>query len=41
LVEDRLEKAAGVGLSGGELGLQVVVESHQFVLFGDDAMLFG
>ena len=29
------------GLGGGELGFQVVAESHQFFDFGDDAVLFG
>ena len=34
------EGAASV-CSGGELGFEFVAEFHQFVYFGDDAVLFG
>lgn len=35
------EQAAAFGLGGGELRFQTVAQSHQFIHFGDDAMLFG
>jgi hypothetical protein len=41
LVEGGFEEAAGLGLGGGELGFQVVAAGHQFIHFGDDAVLFG
>jgi hypothetical protein len=40
LVEGGFEEAAGLGLDGGELGFEAVAEGHQFVHFGDDAVLF-
>jgi len=30
----------GVGF-GGELGFQLIAEGHEFIHFGDDAVLFG
>jgi hypothetical protein len=41
LVEGGFEEVAGLGLGGGELGFQAVAESHQFIDFGDDAVLLG
>lgn len=40
-MEDAFEEVAGFGLGGGELGFQLVAEGHQFIHFGDDAVLFG
>ena len=40
-MEGGFEEAAGLGLGGGELGFQAVAEGHQFIDFGDDAVLFG
>ena len=34
------EQAAAIGF-GGKLGFQLVAQRHQFINFGDDAMLFG
>ncbi len=31
----------GFGLGGGELGFWLVAEGHEFIDFGDDAVLFG
>ncbi len=39
--EEGVEEVVGVGLGGGELGVQLVAEGHQFIHFGDDAVLFG
>ena len=39
--EERVEEGVGFGLGGGELGFQLVAEGHQFIHFGDDAVLFG
>ncbi len=41
LVQDGFEEAAAFGLGGGELRFQPVAEGHQFIDFGDDAVLFG
>lgn len=35
------EQAAAFGLDGAELCLQPVTEGHQFIDFGDDALLLG
>src|SRR5215470_6829755 len=35
------EQTAAIGLSGGELGFELVAQGHQFVYPGDDAVLFG
>lgn len=40
-MEDGAQEFLGFGLGGGELSFQLVAESHQFIRFGDDAMLFG
>ena len=40
-MERSFEEAAAVGLGGGELGFQPIAEGHQFLDFGDDAVLFG
>ncbi len=32
---------AAFGLGGGELSFELVAEGHEFVHFGDDALLFG
>ena len=40
-MEDSFEEAAAFGLGGGELRFQPVAEGHQFIDFGDDAVLFG
>ena len=36
----RLPQASAVGFGGGELGLELVAQRHQFVHPGDDAALF-
>jgi hypothetical protein len=38
-VEDGFEEAAAVGVGGGELRFELVAEGHQFIDFGDDALL--
>ena len=40
-MEYGFEQAVAVGLSGGELGFELVAQGHQFVYPGDDAVLFG
>jgi hypothetical protein len=40
-MEDGFEEVAGFGLGGGELGFYLVAEGHEFIHFGDDAVLFG
>ena len=35
------QQAAAVSLGSGELGFQLVAYRHQFVHFGDDAVLLG
>ena len=40
-LQDGFEEAAAFGLGGGELRFQPVAQGHQFVDFGDDAVLFG
>jgi hypothetical protein len=39
-MENRFEQATGFSLGGGELRLQLVAQSHQFIHLGDDAALF-
>ena len=41
LVQQRVEQAAAGGFAGGKAGFQPVAQRHQFVDFGDDAVLFG
>ena len=40
-VQHGFQQAAAVGFGGGELGFQLVAQRHQFVYFGDDAVLLG
>ena len=40
IVQHGFEEAVAVGAGGGELQFQLVAEGHQFIDFGDDAMLF-
>ena len=39
-MKDGFEETAAFGLGGGELCFQPVAEGHQFIDFGDDAVLF-
>ena len=39
-MDKRFEKAAAFGLTGGQLRFETITDGHQFVDFGDDAMLF-
>ena len=39
--QNRLQQAAAVGLGDGELGFELVAHGHEFINFGDDAVLFG
>src|SRR6476469_9888270 len=41
LVQYGVEKAAAVGVGGGELRGELVTEGHELINFGDDAVLFG
>lgn len=38
-VDDSFEDAAAFGLGSGELRFEPVAQGHQFIHFGDDAML--
>ena len=40
-MKDGFEEAAVFGLGGGELRFQPVTQGHQFIHFGNDAVLFG
>ncbi len=40
-MEQGFEEAAAFDLGDGELRFQPVAQGHQFVNFGDDAILFG
>jgi hypothetical protein len=40
-VKRSFQEAAAFGLGGGELCFQPVAQSHQFIDFGDDALLLG
>ena len=40
-MEDGFHEFLAFGLGGGELGFQLVAEGHEFIHFGDDAVLFG
>ena len=41
MVQDGFEQPSAVGPGGRELRFQSVAQRHQFVHFGDDAVLFG
>jgi len=41
ITQHGFEQAAAVGLGAGEVGFQLVAEGHEFIDFGDDAVLFG
>ena len=40
-MQKSFEEEEAFGLGGGELGLQLVAQSHKFIDFGHDAVLFG
>lgn len=40
-MEQGFEEAAAFGVGDGELRSQPVAQNHQFIDFGDDAMLLG
>ena len=39
-MEDGFEEVTAFGVGGGELRFQPVAQGHQFIDFGDDALLF-
>ena len=40
-MEEGFHEFFAFGLSGGELDFKLVAQGHQFIDFGDDAVLFG
>ncbi len=40
-VENRFEEAAAFGLRSSKLRFQPAAQSHEFIDFGNDAVLFG
>ena len=40
-MKDGFEESAAFGLGGGELRFKPVAQGHEFIDFGDDAILFG
>ena len=41
VMQHRLQQAGGLGLRGGETGLQLIAQGHQLIDLGDDPVLFG